>query len=75
MHPEGLQLYEKEIPTQVFCVNIVKILRTPISKKICKRLLLYKIQYYHLIYKVDHKNIYLLSYCRLEAEKNLNYFE
>ena len=41
----GLQLHQKETPTQVFPVNIAKILRTPISKNICERLLLIVVIY------------------------------
>ena len=37
---KGLQLYQKETPTQVLSCEICYILRTTILKKICERLLL-----------------------------------
>ena len=33
---EGLQLYEKDTPTQFLPLNIAKILRTPVFKNICR---------------------------------------
>ena len=37
--PEGLQLYSKETPTQVFPLKFAKFLRTSFLKNVCERLL------------------------------------
>ena len=40
LRPSGLQLCEKEIPTQVFFCGYCEILKTLLFKKICERLLM-----------------------------------